>query len=81
MLASSGYVSVVDEGACLSCGLCAECCPFDALCAASGAPVIDAERCMGCGVCVSVCSNGALTLERDLARPAPLILEDLLAQP
>jgi len=80
MLASSGYVCVVDEAECLACGACAECCPFDALTWTSAAPVIDSGACMGCGVCVSVCEGEALSLERDPTRPAPLILEQLLAQ-
>jgi formate hydrogenlyase subunit 6/NADH:ubiquinone oxidoreductase subunit I len=80
MLASSGYVCVVDESACLACGLCADCCPFDALAETPAAPVVDVGRCMGCGVCVSVCEGGALSLARDLDRPAPLLLEQLLTE-
>jgi Pyruvate/2-oxoacid:ferredoxin oxidoreductase delta subunit len=80
MLASSGYLAVVDETACLACGACDGCCPFDALHPENAVPAIDSERCMGCGVCVSVCSSGALSLERDPERPEPLILEHLLAQ-
>jgi Pyruvate/2-oxoacid:ferredoxin oxidoreductase delta subunit len=80
MLASSGYVSVVDEVACLACGVCAVCCPFNALTWGPAGPDIDAELCMGCGICVSECEAGALALERDPSKPAPLILESLLAQ-
>jgi ferredoxin len=71
---------VVDEEACLACGLCADCCPFDALAETPAAPVVDAGRCMGCGVCVSVCEGGALSLARDPDRPAPLLLEQLLTE-
>lgn len=80
MLASSGYVCVVAEHACLACGACETACPFGALVWAQPAPTVDAERCMGCGVCVSACEAGALTLERDPAKPAPLILEHLMAE-
>ena len=80
MLASSGYVCVVDEAECLACGACAECCPFDALAWTSATPVIDGERCMGCGVCISICEGEALSLERDPSKPAPLMLEELMAQ-
>lgn len=81
MLASSGYVCVVDEAACLACGACENCCPFDALAWTSAAPVVDGERCMGCGVCVSVCEGEALVLQRDPSKPAPLVLAQLLEQP
>jgi heterodisulfide reductase subunit A-like polyferredoxin len=80
MLASSGYVGVVDSGLCASCGLCAEFCQFRAISLNNGHAVVDAAACMGCGVCVSKCSQGAVTLARDPAKGEPLEIQELLAQ-
>jgi NAD-dependent dihydropyrimidine dehydrogenase PreA subunit len=84
MLASSGYVSVVDGQRCVGCGTCTGACPFDALAleASNGsqAAVVDAAACMGCGVCVSRCEQGALSLARDPARGEPLEIHELMAQ-
>ena len=72
MLASSGYVSRVDAGLCVGCGLCADFCQFGALSIDNGITVVDAAACMGCGVCASKCAQGALSLVRDPARGEPL---------
>ncbi len=34
--------------------------------------VVDARYCLGCGVCTAKCPKGALRLERDPSKPAPL---------
>ena len=78
MLASSGYVSRVDESLCVGCGDCREACPFDALAFDEGAPLINESACMGCGVCASACETGALTLAREPARGEPLEVLELL---
>ncbi len=78
MLASSGYVSRLDESLCVGCGDCREACPFDALAFDQGAPLVDENVCMGCGVCTSVCETGAFTLEREPARGEPLEILELL---
>jgi ferredoxin len=79
MLASSGYVSHVDESLCIGCGICEESCQFGAIVVDEGRAVVEAAACMGCGVCVSHCDLGALALERDDDRGTPLELEPLLA--
>lgn len=62
MLASSGYLSRVNEDLCIGCGICNDYCQFEALSLRNGYPQINIDRCMGCGVCVSHCSQGALSL-------------------
>jgi len=62
MLASSGYLSYVNEDLCMGCGTCNDYCQFEALSLENGYAKVDTERCMGCGVCVSHCSQGALSL-------------------
>lgn len=77
---SSGYVSQVEDEACIGCLLCVEACPFTALAAHDGSVRIDRAACMGCGVCVSTCDQEALSLVRDESKPEPLIIEDLMRQ-
>lgn len=79
MLASSGYVSRVDAGLCVGCGLCADSCQFGALSVDDGTAAVDPIACMGCGVCVSKCAEGALSLVRDPDRGEPLEIRELIA--
>jgi ferredoxin len=80
MLASSGYVSVVDIDLCVGCGSCVDYCQFRAISVDNGQAVVDAPTCMGCGVCVSKCPEGAYSLRQDPARGVPLVLSDLMAK-
>jgi ferredoxin len=79
MLASSGYVSQVDEDLCISCGTCETYCQFEAL-SFDGFAVVDEAKCMGCGVCVSKCTEGALSLRREESKGVPLELALLMRQ-
>ena len=72
MLASSGYVSQVDEDLCLGCGDCTLYCQFNAMEIMDGVNHVFYEKCMGCGVCTSKCEQGALSLVRDEAKGIPL---------
>ncbi len=78
MLASSGYLSQVDEMSCVGCGLCADYCQFGAIDLEDGMARINAELCMGCGVCVSQCSQEAISLRHEPSRGMPLEMDALL---
>jgi heterodisulfide reductase subunit A-like polyferredoxin len=78
MLASSGYVSCVNEEKCIGCGICAETCQFAALTIKDGYVEINEAVCMGCGGCVSKCPENALSLVRDPTKSVPLDVEELL---
>jgi ferredoxin len=79
MLASSGYISQIDEDLCIGCGDCAETCQFGAIHVNSYARVND-ELCMGCGVCQSHCDQEAISLVRDPSRGQPLEIFNLMEQ-
>jgi ferredoxin len=80
MLASSGFVSRVDQEKCIACGDCADHCQFGALTLAEYSSIVDEQSCMGCGVCVSQCAQGALSLERAPAKGDPLEIFHLMQQ-
>jgi ferredoxin len=80
MIISSGFVSKVDEGKCIACGICVEKCQFHAL-SLNDKLICDTSLCMGCGVCVNHCTQGALSLIRDESKPAPLEISDLVNIP
>jgi heterodisulfide reductase subunit A-like polyferredoxin len=79
MIASSGYVAVVDEGLCAGCGECADMCQFAAISVDDGFAEIDAAECMGCGVCVAHCPQEAISLLRDPVKGEPLEIQKLMA--
>jgi ferredoxin len=72
MLASSGYISQVDEELCISCGDCVDYCQFGALELGDIFMDVNYDKCMGCGVCVDKCQQGALALVRDETKGVPL---------
>ncbi len=72
MLASSGYVSQVDETLCIGCSDCEAYCQFGALELKDGTTQVIYEKCMGCGVCVDKCPQGAIALVRDASKGEPL---------
>ncbi|MGD8849232.1 MAG: 4Fe-4S binding protein [Anaerolineales bacterium] len=78
MLASSGYISVVDAEQCISCGTCEDICPFEAIRYEGQIPQIQFENCMGCGVCVRHCPEGAMKLVLEPRKGVPLEMDDLL---
>jgi Pyruvate/2-oxoacid:ferredoxin oxidoreductase delta subunit len=78
MLASSGYVSTVDEDLCIGCGDCNGYCQFFALSVDNGYASIDQSICMGCGVCATHCAQDAISLVHDPARGKPLEIMSLI---
>ena len=79
MVASSGYVALVDVDLCAACGLCADYCQFAALSLDGSHAVVDPDACMGCGVCVATCTQEAISLLLDPARGQPLAIRELIA--
>lgn len=79
MLATSSYVSSVDQELCIACGDCGEFCQFFAIQVDNGYAVVDQELCMGCGVCASHCEQEAITLVHDPARGEPLEIQKLVS--
>ncbi|MFC2026096.1 4Fe-4S binding protein [Chloroflexota bacterium] len=79
MLASSGYVTQVDEDLCIGCGDCLDYCQFGALSVVDITVSIDTEACMGCGVCSDKCEQEALSLFRDANKGEPLELFELMS--
>ena len=77
MIISSGYVAVIEESTCIACGHCGEVCQFHAIKLDTLAQ-IDVAICMGCGVCVNHCPEKAISLVRDLEKPAPLEISSLI---
>ncbi len=54
-----------DEGEeCISCGLCADICPLNAIELVNGKPVIDYNRCSHDGKCAAVCPTNSIKLGR-----------------
>jgi Pyruvate/2-oxoacid:ferredoxin oxidoreductase delta subunit len=78
MLASSGYVCLVNEELCIGCENCLPYCQFKALALGGVTMTVDEGKCMGCGVCVSKCEQEALTLIRAPEKGIPLEVEKLM---
>ena len=72
MLASSGYVSEVDQELCIGCGICSGFCQFDAIKMVEGQANVDFEKCMGCGICASKCEQEAMQFRLEPAKGEPL---------
>jgi len=80
MLASSGYISQVDEDLCIGCGDCNEFCQFNALEVVDSVNHVIYEKCMGCGVCVSKCDHDAMSLVEDESKGIPLEIHSLMEE-
>lgn len=59
----ASHIAQVDESECISCELCVERCPVEAI-SFDDVAVIDTEKCFGCGVCAAKCPTEAITLKR-----------------
>jgi Pyruvate/2-oxoacid:ferredoxin oxidoreductase delta subunit len=80
MLASSGYLAVIDEQDCIGCATCQEYCQFGALAIGVGETMqVDPELCMGCGVCESKCEQEAISIELAPQKGIPLEIEKLIS--
>ena len=72
IVASSGYVSRINESSCSSCAACQNACPFKAIEMNGRAAQVKWESCMGCGVCSGQCPQAAISLVRDERKGVPL---------
>jgi Pyruvate/2-oxoacid:ferredoxin oxidoreductase delta subunit len=79
MLATSSYVSSVDQELCIACGDCSEYCQFSAIQVDNGYAAVEQEICMGCGICASHCEHEAITLFHDASRGEPLEIQKLVS--
>lgn len=80
MLASSGYLAVIDTEACIACGACEASCQFEAISTPDGVSVVDDEKCMGCGICVGQCTQEAIQMRRDEGKGEPLEIFRLMEE-
>jgi len=79
MLATSGYLAVVDADECIGCASCEDYCKFGALSIGDEEfMVVDTALCMGCGVCESKCPQEAIRLEAAPEKGIPLEIEKLM---
>jgi Pyruvate/2-oxoacid:ferredoxin oxidoreductase delta subunit len=59
----SNYRAVVDPEECISCGVCIERCPVDAIMAGEDSKaLVERAKCIGCGVCVIGCATDAIEM-------------------
>ncbi len=53
----------VISDACISCGACADACPFSAIAEGDAHYVVNADTCIDCGACEDECPVGAITAD------------------
>ncbi len=51
---------IIDPDTCISCGVCADACPSEAISEGDNAYIIDAEKCNDCASCASECPSEAI---------------------
>ncbi|RLI66397.1 MAG: 4Fe-4S ferredoxin, partial [Promethearchaeia archaeon] len=61
---SSNYIAVVDEEACIGCGICKNRCQMDAITIENKKSHVDLTRCIGCGLCTTTCTPQAIKLQK-----------------
>ena len=58
----SNYRAVIDPEKCITCGVCQERCPVDAIAEEDFKSKVDRAKCIGCGVCVIGCATEAIEM-------------------
>jgi len=61
---SSPFISSLNADTCMTCEICVDRCPMDAIVSENGTVALNINRCIGCGLCISTCPTGSLTLRR-----------------
>lgn len=59
----SGYLAIIHQEACTSCGKCYEVCEFDAVLVENDVYTIDPFLCEGCGYCAHVCPTETIEMQ------------------
>ena len=63
----------IDMQLCISCGLCVEYCPTQAVTMVAQRPVITApQRCSYCGLCEESCPENAIALSFEIVQRPPV---------
>ena len=71
-LASSRFMAVVDQDACIGCEECVAVCAFKAIdMNDQDVARVSPEDCLGCGHCTTVCPEGAIIMKRNPGAPEP----------
>ncbi len=78
MLASSGFVSRVDEAACIGCADLCGFVPVGGISIEDYVAVVDSAQCMGCGVCADHCPQEAMSMALTPERGQPLEIHQLM---
>lgn len=79
LYANSGYVRVVDQDKCISCGTCVTKCHFGVPQIADGKMVWDPTKCLGCSLCMDTCPQHAISMTlNDPEVSQPLDLDVLI---
>ena len=54
-------MAVIDQNACVACGVCMKACPRDAITIYRGCyAVVEKDKCVGCGLCTKHCPAGCI---------------------
>ena len=78
MLASSGYLAIIEQDLCTACFECEPFCHFGAIGKTLDSIIIDRDACMGCGICTSKCPMDAIRLQLEPAKGIPLEISTLI---
>ena len=70
----------VRKDLCISCGLCIENCPQEAVSVQSGKAWIDQTRCNRCGICLGTCPQGAIVESTPVSQAELIITVGSLKQ-
>jgi 2-oxoacid:acceptor oxidoreductase delta subunit (pyruvate/2-ketoisovalerate family) len=69
---NSGFQPVFDAERCVSCEICIERCPPEALAMdENNVQVLNTDLCFGCGICATGCPEGAISMEAKPGFPVP----------
>ncbi|MGO9021584.1 MAG: 4Fe-4S binding protein [Syntrophobacteraceae bacterium] len=69
---NSGFLPVFDSELCVSCEICIERCPAEALAMdENNSQIVNTDRCFGCGMCATGCPEDAISMEAKPDFPVP----------